>query len=149
MALFYASTTGAMYDQFLAEYLNVSARLSSLLLNCFGMQSFVSGLTIESDRFAFTVQRGCDAVEPSWIFLSAVISFKARITRKILGILLGVAFLNIFNLVRIASLFAVGVRSPEWFNTIHLEVWPAAFLLLSLLLLAAWIKWTGRDNLAG
>jgi exosortase H (IPTLxxWG-CTERM-specific) len=148
LVLFYSLTAGATYDNILAAYLNYSARLSSLILNGFGVPSFVSGLTIESTQFAFTVQRGCDALEPSWFFLTAVLAFPARFMRKVLGVLAGVTLLNLLNLIRIASLFLVGSYYPSAFNTIHVELWPAAFIILSILLWIGWVAWTRQDDVA-
>lgn len=146
LVLFYSLTSGATYDSILAVYLNDSARLSSLILNRFGEPSFVSGLTIESSQFAFTVQRGCDALEPSWFFSAAIVAFPARFMRKILGILLGVTLLNLANLFRIANLFWVGSYHPSLFDMIHVQLWPAGFIILSILIWTGWVAWTRQDD---
>jgi exosortase H (IPTLxxWG-CTERM-specific) len=145
LIVFYSLTAGTTYDRFLAWYLTDTARLSSKILNCFGLRTIASGLTLESNRFAFTIERGCDAIEPCWFFGTAVLAYPAGLMRKLLGVALGVVLLNLLNLIRICSLFLLGTYAPGYFFTIHIEIWPAGFIVLSLLLWVCWIAWTWRD----
>ena len=49
--------------------------------------------------------------------------------------------LAVVNLVRIVSLFLVGVYFPKAFDWMHVEVWSAIFILLAIVLWTLWIQW--------
>ncbi len=144
MVLFYAVSMTQIFDRALYAYLAANAWLSNAILNGLGQASRVSDITIRSARFAITVRRGCDAVEPACFFGAAVLSFPAPLARKIPGLLAGMALILTMNLLRIVSLYLIGAYAPRFFNPAHLEIWPAAFIIAAILLWIAWIKWTRR-----
>jgi exosortase/archaeosortase family protein len=141
MAAFYAISFVPWWDQALYGYLVANAWLSNLILNVLGVDSTTSEVSIRSSQFAVNIRRGCDAVEPSWLFASALLAFPAPLLRKIPGILVGVAALLALNLVRIVSLFLIGIYFPSLFKPAHLEIWPTAFIIAAVLLWWAWIQW--------
>jgi len=122
-------------------YLQVNAMLSNSILHWFGQASTVAGTTIHSPQFSITIKRGCDALEPSWLFCAAVLAFPATWRRRLPGMLIGVTAILALNLVRIVSLYFVGIHLPGLFETMHLEVWPVVFILVALLLWIRWISW--------
>ncbi|HUB65999.1 MAG TPA: hypothetical protein VL981_00780, partial [Candidatus Methylacidiphilales bacterium] len=117
---------------------------SNFLLDAMGQNTHVSGIVIASPQFSVTIQRGCDAIEPTWLFCAAVLSFRAPLARKLLGILVGIVLLQTLNVARIVTLFWIGLHLPALFNTSHLEIWPTAFILAAILLFVGWIEWSGR-----
>ncbi len=150
MALFYSVALAPFFDGMLfPAYLRANALLSDVILNGMGQGCQVTGTTIRAARFAMTICRGCDALEPCWLFAAAVISFPAPFPRKFLGILIGGALLLALNLVRIVSLFFMGVHWPRLFATVHLEIWPVVFVLAAILMWVAWIRWARRQDRKG
>jgi len=144
MLLFYLMVPIEFCDRLLYAYLAANARLANEILNCLGQDSHVFEVTIRSARFAISVRRGCDAVEPAWLFCAAVISFPAPIGRKLAGMSTGAAFLLLLNLVRIVTLYFIGLHFPLFFGPVHLEVWPAIFVVAAILLWIGWIEGTRR-----
>ena len=144
MALYYGLILTPFFDRLLYMYLSANAWLSSGILNALGQNTLVSEIVIRSARFAITVRRGCDGIEPAWFFCSAVLSFPAPIVRKISGIVAGVVLVLGLNVVRIVTLFLVGLHYPGFFDTLHLEIWPVIFILVVILLWAGWARWTKR-----
>jgi exosortase H (IPTLxxWG-CTERM-specific) len=142
MGLYYVLVLTPVCDRLLYEYLRASAWLANGILNWLGQDSHVSEVTIRSARFAISVRRGCDAVEPSWFFCAALLAFPAPSTRKFWGIVAGVAVLQVMNLARIVSLYFIGFKYPGAFGPIHLEVWPVVFILVAISLWLSWIKWS-------
>lgn len=140
MALFYGLASTPLYDRMLYGYLRANAWLSNLVLTCLGQDSHVLDLTIRSEKFAITVRRGCDAIEPSWFFCAAVLAFPSSGQAKLRGLLAGVLLLQAMNLLRIASLFLIGLKYPPLFQTAHLEIWPVLFLLAATALWLGWIR---------
>jgi exosortase H (IPTLxxWG-CTERM-specific) len=146
MILFYGLLATPYFDQALYSYLVANAWLSNALLDALGQNTHVSGITIQSPQFAVTIERGCDAVEPTWLFCAAIFSFRAPLTRKLLGIVAGIVLLQVLNLVRIVNLFWIGMHWPNIFNSAHMEIWPTAFIIAAIVLFIGWIEWSGKQT---
>lgn len=146
MAMYYVLVLTPVCDQAFYVYLRANAWLANVILNWLGQDSHVSEITISSTRFAITVRRGCDAIEPSWFFCAALISYPAPWRRKALGILAGALLLQALNLVRIVSLYFIGFHYPAFFGPAHVEIWPVVFVVVAVLLWVGWIGWTRPRN---
>ena len=144
MVIFYALILTPFFDHVLYSYLTVNAWVANGILNVFGQDSHVSEITIRSARYAITVRRGCDAIEPSWFLCAALLAFPAPFKKKLLGILAGAALLQGLNLIRIVSLYFIGLYYPRFFGAAHVEIWPVVFILVAIALWIGWIGWTKR-----
>ena len=146
LALFYGLSATAWFDRMLYSYLEANAWLSNTILNSFGQRTHVSEVTIESPQFAIVLRRGCDAVEATWLFCAAVVSFRAPFMRKLPGLLAGIVLLQALNLVRIVTLYWIGFHVPDFFDSAHTELWPAAFVVVAIVLFRYWIEWSGKQT---
>jgi exosortase/archaeosortase family protein len=147
MALFYGLALVSVLDRCFYAYLCGNAWVSNAILHALGQPSEVSEITIHSAQYVINVRRGCDALEPAWFFCSAVLAFPSSFVRKIPGMLIGGALILILNIIRIVSLYLIGLHRPAFFKTAHLEIWPAIFILVAILLWVQWIKWArGSEN---
>lgn len=146
LALFYGLSATPYFDRMLYCYLEANAWLSNTILNGFGQHTHVSKVTIESSQFAIVIRRGCDAVEPTWLFSAAVLSFRAPIMRKLPGVLAGIVVLQVLNLLRIVTLYWIGLHLPDIFNSAHTEIWPTAFVVVAIVLFICWIEWSGKET---
>jgi len=144
MVLFYGLTLTPFFDRLLYAYLVANAWLANAVLHLFGEATQISNITIRSSRFAITVRRGCDAIEPAWFFCAAVLAFPASWKARILGALAGSLLLQGLNVIRIVSLYYLGFLFPRLFSIAHLEIWPAVFIVTAMLLWIGWIRWSGR-----
>jgi exosortase/archaeosortase family protein len=54
--------------------------------------------------------------------------------------------LLILNLVRIVSLFLIGVYFHRIFDLTHIDVWQALFIFLAVLLWILWLLWETRSQ---
>ncbi len=122
-------------------YLRVNAQVSGAIIGIFEDGVHVNGTSISSLRSSLSIERGCDAVEPSALFVAGVLAFPAAFASKIPGILLGTVCLMVLNLVRIISLFYVRKHIPSVFEVMHIDVWQTLFVLLAILF---WILWAIR-----
>jgi exosortase H (IPTLxxWG-CTERM-specific) len=133
--------------RFFPAYLRANAQASSMVLNGLGQSCRVENATIRSPRFAITIKRGCDALEPSWLFCAAVLAFPASWRHRLRGIVAGVSLILTLNLVRIVSLYFLGIYTPAFFETMHLEVWPVLFIFIALGAWLFWVRWPRRQQL--
>ncbi|MCX6290135.1 MAG: exosortase H [Bacteroidetes bacterium] len=122
--------------------INVFANLSGKILNVMGQAVTVSGDTISSNLFSVGIKKGCDAAEPMALFIAGIIAFPSSIIKKLWGLLAGLTVLFFLNIIRIVSLFFVGIKYPDWFDAMHLSVWQVIFILISIALWFLWIRWS-------
>jgi exosortase H (IPTLxxWG-CTERM-specific) len=121
---------------------NFYALLAGKLLAFMAFTNSVSGDMISSPEFAVSIKKGCDAAEPMAIFIAGVVAFPALLKDKLAGLGVGLAILFFLNIIRIATLFIVGVYFPDFFESMHLAVWQVAFILVAIVLWFLWLKWT-------
>ena len=127
-------------DSFIPSYFRLNARVSGALLNLVGEVVEVKGRRITSPDFSVTIKRGCGALDPAALFFAAIVAFPSGIRPKLLGLLLGLSFLFALNQVRIMSLYFIGVYFPEAFDTAHVDIWQAIFVVVSVALWAIWAR---------
>jgi exosortase H (IPTLxxWG-CTERM-specific) len=127
------------------EYTTFVAHEARIVLNAFGEGATVVGQTLRSPRFAVVIYNGCNGLEAMLIFVCGVLAFPSTWRRKLLGIALGFLAIQVVNIVRVVSLFYVGVLKPEWFSTAHVFVWQSVIILFGVLL---WVLWVQRYAMA-
>ena len=149
MLLFYAlSETPYCKQVFWPANLQVNAWVANGILNGLRQHTSLTGDTIKTEKYAFVIKRGCDATEPVCLLAAAMIAFSAPLWRKLIGILAGTLFLLVINQLRVVALFFVGRDYPGLYDTLHLTVLPAIFIILAMILWVGWVEWTmGHDSL--
>ena len=126
------------------SYLNLIARVSGSTLALLGYNTTVDGPLIKAPEFSMKIVRGCDATDPTAAFIAAVLAFPVSLRAKIPGIAIGTLALLSMNLLRVVSLFFVGVYFPSAFKTMHLGFWQALFFVLAVACWAIWVQWATR-----
>ena len=133
MILFYVGWQSAYFDKNIQpRIVSLNGKLSSFILNLFGLHTQSSGDMIYSSKFSISIKRGCDAVEAIALFSMALLAFPAEWKNKIIGLFVGIFLLFILNLVRIVSLFLTGIYYPKAFELMHVEVWQVLFILAAV-----------------
>ena len=132
------------------SYLDLNAEWSGAALNALGDDVVVTGASISSSRFSLSIKRGCEAVQVGAFFVFAVLLWPTHVMlwRRLAGLVAGPLLLCVFNLVRIVSLYYTGVYFPRAFETMHVDVWQPAFIVLALVLWIAWIRWATVEQKA-
>jgi len=128
-------------DVFVTPYTAVIAQMSGFILRIFGETATVTGCVVSSPRFAVTIYNGCNGLITSLIFVSGVLAFPARISAKLIGVIGGLLAIQLINLVRIVSLFYIGIFMPQHFNDAHIFVWQSLVILAGISL---WIVWAHK-----
>ncbi len=127
-------------------YLKLIARVSGGTLAVLGYDTTVDGVSVSSPRFSMKIVRGCDATDPAAAFVAAVLASPTSIWAKIPGIAIGTLALLTINLLRVVSLFFVGIYFPSAFKTIHHGIWQASFIVLAIACWAIWVQWATRER---
>jgi|HubBroStandDraft_2_1064218.scaffolds.fasta_scaffold310430_2 exosortase/archaeosortase family protein len=146
LGLYYALSVTPWSDRPLSVCLSANARVCNWVLVGLGQKSHVTGSTISGPAVSLTVQRGCDALDSLWLLCAGMLAYPVSWRSKTIGILLGVAAIVFINIVRILSLYAVMLKAPALFETIHIEIWPIAFVILAGLLWIVWIRWALKNE---
>lgn len=157
MAAFYLvfyrppSATGARFtDSIIDGYLAAYASVAGFLLRLVGYEAVVAGnvMTDAASGFAVQVVRGCDAMEATALFVFGVLAFPAPWRKRWLGAAVGAALLAALNLFRILTLFVVGLYSRRLFDLMHVDIWQAVFIILTIALWLVWLRWAMRPGQA-
>ena len=126
-------------------------RLSAGLMQLFGGQVLAQGKMIwdQDSGFAVSIEAGCNGVEAGIILAAAMLAFPSRWREKAIGILVGLATVQMLNLVRIISLFYIGQWNKTFFEWAHLYVWQALIMLDVLIVFLFWLRWLTAHGQAG
>ena len=129
----------AVDEQLVVPFTSLIARASSATLNLAGMSTQVTGTQIrDATGFSINILNGCNAVYVSGILLCAVLAFPSSLKEKLIGAAIGLSGVQLINLIRIVSLFMIGLKRPDLFDQFHLYFWQTAVVVLSM---TFWIFW--------
>ncbi len=148
--LFHAAAATPWFQQsVLPTYLAMTAQSAAWLLGLGIDGLVVRGTTIYGSAFSIDLRQGCDAIEPAALFAAAAIALPVSWRRRVIGIVSGVAVLQVANVLRTTGLFLIGLWAPSWFQFMHIEVGQAAFVLLTGVGWIIWARWALRARAAG
>lgn len=135
-------------DRFVVPYTTQIARMSGLVLKVLGEDITINGVILKSPRFAVTIYNGCNGLITSLIFVSGVLAFPASFRSKILGVIGGLVAIQLINLIRIVSLFYIGIYLPKFFNQSHIFIWQSLVILAGVSLWVLWANWLAMPKTA-
>jgi archaeosortase B (VPXXXP-CTERM-specific) len=116
----------------------LTAIVTGFVLNVVGITAEVSGKLIFMDNFSIEVIGECTGLFEMLIFLAALIAYPANYKKKLLGLILGIPFIYVINIIRMAFISVVANWSPKTFDFLHVYFWQVAMIFI---ILAAWILW--------
>ena len=122
------------------RYLSAYARLAGWVLRLTRADVTVAGADVVGD-ISLTVAKNCDAMDVNILFVAAIVAFPTGWRRRAVGIGLGVLGLAAINILRIVSLYYVGVRFPRHFEVVHAELWPFAMVAVAVMAFVLWSRW--------
>ncbi|MGB0714311.1 MAG: hypothetical protein ACPGXK_00420, partial [Phycisphaerae bacterium] len=96
---FAATTTSFMNDQFFPWYLRLNAEASGLLLNAMGYDDVSVRDQSLIGAFRMQIARGCDGMDPSALFIAAVLASPVAFRRKLPALLIGTGLLLVLNVL--------------------------------------------------
>ena len=125
------------------------AHTTSLVLNLFGSGTVVQENVVFSEVFGITVVTACTGVFATGLFLVAVMAFPTTWISKLIGVSIGIAGLFAINVVRLASLYVVGIHWPTILDPVHQLVWQSLLIVLAIVLWLLWASRAGASQVGG
>ncbi len=118
--------------------------VSAALLRALGEPVSAASTVLRSGGFAVDVRNGCNGLEAALVFSAAVVAFPATRRQRWAGLLAGFVVIEILNLIRVVSLFWLGVHRPGIFELFHAAVWQTVLILLAVALFVLWSRRIAR-----
>jgi exosortase H (IPTLxxWG-CTERM-specific) len=147
IGLYYGVAATDLYQtRVFRPYVEINADLSGRILSLFGYQMTAGADSLSSPEFSLSIGKGCDGLEPTALFVAAVLAFSVPLALKLPALAIGVPLLVALNLVRIVSLFLVGIYYPDIFHTMHVDVWQVLYILVGIVFFSLWLMWATRSR---
>ncbi len=143
VALFVAELTGPVEHHVIIPFTSVLADVSAWVIHLFDGSTVSHGKLIQnaSGTFVVSIERGCNGIEAVIILVSAILAFPAPWKHKLYGLVFGFLAIQLLNVVRIVSLFYLGMWSPVWFKWFHEYLWQALIVLDALIVFLVWLRY--------
>ncbi len=139
--IFYTISGTEWFESVRRPLLQFFAWISAVILGVFQSDIRAVNETLLSPRFAVEIREGCDAIAPTVLYCLSVLFYPVSWDKRWRGILIGVVLLMLLNILRIVSLYLVGVYAPSWFEFMHVDFWQIGFILFTVVLWIYWMKW--------
>lgn len=125
-----------------------TAWVTAGVLELLGVGGRQEGTLVVSSYCVFEIIGECTAYYPCAIFAAAVLAYPCKLSRRVLGLVLGIPLLLLINQARLVSLCYVYRWSQESFETIHMLVWQSLIIFFTVLLWVLWVSTLGREHAA-
>lgn len=89
---------------------------------------------------------GCDAIEGMLAFVAAVLVSPTTWTRRLIGVMAGVAAICVINVARLVALFLIGAHAREFFDVMHNEVFQGLLIAAIVAIWIAWLHWAMKPT---
>ena len=141
--LFLLELTPPVQTYFVLPWTSMLASISTSIVTLFDANVVASGNVMRDtvNGFAVAIEAGCNGVEAAIVLIAAMLAFPAPWRYRAIGIAIGIAAVQVLNIVRVISLFYIGQWDFAVFEWAHQYVWQA---LIMLDVLVVWLIWVRR-----
>lgn len=124
------------------RFSQILVQAAHFVIRAFGGQALVQGAILRdpASGFAVEMREGCNAVNVTFLLLSAMIAFPAPWKGKAVGLLAGGAIIQGLNIVRFISLYYIGQYSMTLFDFAHGYLWESLLVLDTLVVFWLWVN---------
>lgn len=123
-----------------------TAAASAFILRLLGAEGRAHGVMLAATPCKFEIIGECTAHYPMAIFIAAVLAFPCKLSRRLLGIGLGIPTILLINQVRLVSLCYIRGWFPRIFETAHVLVWQSLIVFFTVLVWVVWATTLGRGD---
>jgi exosortase/archaeosortase family protein len=140
-AYYFPYSQHGIAERWMAEWLRAYAHGVGGLLWLFDARVFAHGNVVDGP-FPMAIVKSCDAMEANILFIAAVLALPGPWLRKGIAIVAGLGALVAINLVRLCTLYCVGLLAHGAFDFAHYDLWPLliiAFATVDFVVCARWV----------
>lgn len=116
---------------------------SHVLLPVTRAQGAVAVGLLGTPAMPIEVTLACSGAEALALCLGTILAYPVTWRARLVGAAGGAAFILSLNTLRIGTL-GQAAASPQWFDILHLYVWPATLLIAIALYVFAWMRFSDR-----
>lgn len=144
--VFYVMYYSSWFESSLkAPILAAQALAGGALLNLFGHSVSVANEVISGAGATVKISGGCDGLEATALFLSAILVFPLPFKFKWPGLVAGFLVLSLLNVFRIAGLYLTQKYWPEAFDFMHVQGGLYLYSIVTILVMLIWADWALRS----
>ncbi len=126
----------------LAPFDLFTARLTAVVLDWGGVEvKRESAVLSHPAGFGYKIYYHCTGLVPAGLLAVGILAFPTRLRPKLVGMTIGVPLVLFLNLIRLVSLFYIGVNHPHAFNVAHTVVWEGVLLSFIVGFWLWWLRW--------
>jgi exosortase family protein XrtM len=137
---------GTSVEDFVLSKLTARPAFAIITFLTPGEHAVLDGTQLTSQHVNFEIVRGCEGMEGMLLLISAMIAFSLPWIDKLKGILYGLAFIYVFNLLRIVGLFYLLTYYAGAFSFAHLFVGQSIMVILVSVFFILWISKSMKKN---
>lgn len=118
------------------------AAVSGSLIRTFGGTCLQQGaiLSDPAKGFALEIRDGCNGVNVTILLWAAIVAYPARLKWKLIGLVGGLAAIQLLNLLRLISLFYLGQYDRPLFQFAHLYLWETLIIIDAVAVFGLWTR---------
>ncbi len=146
IAFYTVITIGWVDTHVVLPFTAALARVSGAALNLIGEKVHVTSTVIGGSRFAVDIRGGCNGLEAVVFVCAAMLAFHAPLRKRIIGALAAAVILEALNVIRIDSLYLLGVYHRNVFEMFHLAVWQTLMFGAAVFLFLIWTSIVAPRN---
>jgi exosortase/archaeosortase family protein len=128
----------------LAPFDRLTAAATAAVLRGFGTPVVRSeGVLRHAGGFSYEIYYRCTGLLGAGFLAAVILASPAPARRRWIGAGVGIAVVLAVNLVRLVSLFLIGVRAPAFFHFAHVYAWEG---VLVAVVAGFWAVWRSRPR---
>jgi exosortase family protein XrtM len=133
---------GTSVEEFVLSTITAKPALAVIKFLTPAEPTVLVGTQLTSPDVNFEIVRGCEGMEGMLLMISAMCAFSIAWSDKIKGILYGIAFIYVFNLLRIVGLYYMMRYYVDAFYFAHLFVGQSITIIMVSVF---FVLWTSRS----
>lgn len=90
--------------------------------------------------FSMEIRDGCNGVNVVVLLWAAILAYPSNWKWKLTGLSVGLAAIQILNLLRLISLYYLGQYSRQLFEFAHLYLWETLIIIDAIVVFGVWSK---------
>jgi len=137
---------GSFVEDFVLSQITARPAFAIITFLTPGEQAVLNGTSLNSPHVNFEIVRGCEGMEGMLLLISAMSAFSIPWKDKLKGILYGLLFIYVFNLLRIVGLFYLITYYAGAFSFAHLFVGQSIMVVLVAVFFILWISKSLKKN---